>query len=214
MATLHMRLHPGLIPDTGATWRQRHRTPHLRQGDLDGSCGQACVFMSMILLRIARWSEIRTLRMVSSGRYEDTHRQALETWFVGTTDEGLLGLLNTLRPRIRYRHVQGSMKIVRNFALERLAKDELVIMGINKWGSRRGHWTLAIGTEIRRIGPSSDITGILCLDPVESSPTIGCFNAKIDLLSPALGARHVHYRTEGHIRNVTCSSAISVALRR
>ena len=214
MSTLHMRLHPGLIPDSGATWRQRHRTPHLRQGDLDGSCGQACVFMSMILLRIARWSEIRTLRIGSSGRYEDTQRRALETWFAGTTDEGLLDLLGTLKSRLRYRHAQGSMKVVRTFALQRLAKDELVIMGINTWGTRRGHWTLAIGTEIRRIGPASDVTGILCLDPVECSPQIGCFNAKIDLLSPAAGARHVHYRTDGHIRNVTCGSAVSVALRR
>ena len=214
MPTLHLRLHPGLIPDAQATWRQRHRTPHLRQGDLDGSCGASVVLTALIILRLATWAEVRTLRILSPGRLEETYSKCLETFFGGSSDADMFELLDTLRGTLRYRVTTGSMRRVRDFALARLRLDELVIVGINPWGTRRGHWVLGVGAEIVSNAGSRAVIGILCLDPAEPSPLVAPFNGKLDLESPATGARHVHYRTAGSIRNVTCKIAIALSLRR
>jgi hypothetical protein len=215
MPTLQTRLHSGVIPDDSASWRQRGRSAHLRQGSMDGACGPLAVFMSLVVLGVASRALVRSLRVLTNDRLDDTWIKSLDTFFLGTDDSEMVDLLKTLDRSIRHRAVTGSMRQVLDFTLLRLAKNEVVILGFTDAGSHGGHWVLAIGIEQVVAGAKRTPTGILCLDSAEPAPLLAPFNSRLDLDSPGRGARYLHYRLpEGGIRSVTCKTAIALSVQR
>ena len=174
------------------------------------------VLMSLIVLGVASRAHIRSLRVIAEGdRLEPTWRKVQETFFRGADDGDLVELLDTLDQYLRHRLVTGSMRQVLTFALERLAKDEIVILGFNDEQAFGGHWVLACGVELIVAGSTKTTTGVLCLDSAEEPPTIAPFNTRLELESPSRGARYLHYRRpDGGVRIVTCKTAIALARRR
>ena len=216
MPSLQTRLHPGVIPPTSASWRRRSRSAHLHQGQLTGCCGGMSVLMSLIVLGVASRAHVRSLRVIAEGdRLEPTWRKVQENFFAGADDGDMVELLGTLHQYLRYRLVTGSMRQVLAFTLERLAKDEVVILGFNDEGAVGGHWVLACGIELLVAGSTRTTTGVLCLDSAEDPPTLAPFNTRLELESPSRGARFLHYRRpNGSVRIVTCKAAIALSRRR
>jgi hypothetical protein len=215
MATLQLQMHAGVVPQNSPTWRQRAHSAHLAQGALDGACGAYSVFQALIVLGVASKAHVRCLkRIAQSDRLEHTWNQAIRNFFIGTDDDDMDALLQTLADQVERRRVTGSMRRVLAFALERLAAGEVVIVGFEDEGMRGGHWVTAVGVEELVSPEGRAVTGILCLDSGEVAPAIAPFNTRLDLRSQCRGARHLHYRVPGGIRMVTCTSAIALSRRR
>jgi hypothetical protein len=206
MATLRLRLHPGLIPDDRATWRQRYKTPHFAQGSRSFGCGQAVVMSALAILGLEMGAELEALR---SGHHEAC--EAEEGRF-GTSHHDMLGLVNGLRHPLRYAAATGSMRFVRTFAVEHLRTDELVMLEIKRWERRLGHWILAVGLQETEVNGCLSASALLCLDPAELPLTVAPWNGLLDLGSPFRGARHIHYRTADSIQNVAFHTAIALTL--
>jgi hypothetical protein len=173
------------------------------------------VLMSMIVLGVASRAHVRSLRVIAEGdRLEPTWRKVQETFFSGADDQDMIELLGTLDQHIRYRPMTGSMRQVLAFTLERLAKDEVVILGVNDESQYGGHWVLAVGIELIVLGSTRTTTGVLCLDSAEAPPMLAPFNTRLELESPNRGARYLHYRLpDGGVRTITCKTAIALAAR-
>jgi hypothetical protein len=216
MPSLQTRLHPGVIPPATATWRQRGRSAHLRQGSLEGACGPYACFSALIVLGVASRAHVRCLRLIAEGdRLEQTWRRSQEFFFSGADDRDMVKLLGTLDQYVRHRLVTGSMRQVLAFTLQRLAKDDVVILGLNSESTYGGHWVLAVGIELIVKGSTRTITGVLCLDSAEEAPVLTPFNTRLDLESPGRGARYLHYRLPtGAVQTITCKTAIALSRRR
>lgn len=214
MATVQLRLHPGVAPSQSAGYRQRGRSAHLTQGALTGCCGGLAVLMSLVVLGVATRAHIRSLRLMAEGdRLEPTWQKVQELFFTGADEEEMLDLLSTLDRHLRYRLASGSMRKVLAFVLDRLAQGDVVITGLGDLRTY-GHWVLAIGVEQLVVGSARTTTGVLCLDPAEAAPQVAPFNTKLDLESPSRGARKLYYHRPGGMHLVTCSSAIALSRRR
>lgn len=216
MKTLQTRLHPGVVP--GHSARQRGSSAHLRQGALEDAAGPYAVFMALIVLGIAPRSHVLCVHEVEAApdtQLAATWAKAVETYFVGTDDAQMIELLKTLDRFVRHRSVTGSMRQVLSFTLERLATNDVVLLRFADEGAHGGHWVLGVGIELMVGGAKSSPTGVWCLDSAEPAPTMAYVNARLDLVSPARGARYLRYRVpDGGMRLVTCKTAIALSVRR
>ena len=201
---------------TAVTSRQRHRTAHLRQGDLTAACGPLALLMGLIVLGVVTKTEARTLPWeAETVRLAKLWQGMQERFFAGSDLTDLLALLRFMEPRVRHRSVTGGMRRVLAFTQERLAENDLVVLGFGDKGAPGPrHWALAVGTETTVTASKSAFTSVLCLDAAEVAPTIIPFNARLELDSPRRGAGQLHYRgADGRSLLVTCSSAIALSTR-
>ena len=139
---------------------------------------------------------------------------AQKTWFLGADQDEMLDLIKTLDKFVRHRAVNGSMRRVLSFTLDRLEQNDVVILGFSNKLGHGGHWVLAVGIELLADGTRMTPTGVLCLDPSQHGPSVASYNAKLDLTAPFRGARCIRYRVpDGGIHTVTCDSAIALSVR-
>ena len=214
MDALSMRLHPGLIPDGSRNWRQRQHSPHLRQGSIDAAAGPLCTYMAMIVLGLASKDQVKSLRHGSDYRFGKTWIKSLDTFFLGASADDLLELLAALDSYLIAEAAIGPTRVTLEFAQRRLARNELVILGLGQETRYGEHWVLAVGTAAVLMHGKRSTTGLLCLDPAEPAPWVAQFNARLSLDSPRRGARYLHYAVPNAIQSVNCSTAIALSLRR
>lgn len=208
MGRIELRLHEGLMNPDASTRRVIRRSPHLRQGSLDGACGAYCVAMALIVLRVATRARIRCLPTATPDLelFGDFWTKALEGYFAGTDREEMLALLSTLSGFIRYRIDLGSTERLLRRVAQKLSRNRVAIVGLD--GTGDGHWALAVGVEMLVTKRSKTVTGILCLDPSEPTPPLAQWNARIELNSPATEAGKLGYRmADGRLRSVKCREA-------
>lgn len=214
MATLEMRLHPGVI--TGKTARQRGRSAQLGQGDVEGACGACTVLMALIVLGIASRSKLRSIgELEADDPLAGMWAQAQKTYFTGADEDEMRDLFKTLDRLVRYKETCGSKRRVLAFTLDRLEAGDVVVLGFSNKFGHGGHWVLAVGTESMVVGTKRTTTGVFCLDPSTQAPTVAPYNTKLDLMSPRRGARCLHYRLpSGGLSTVTCDVAFALSVRR
>lgn len=214
MGCIQLRLHPGLMSGNASTSKLVRRSPHLRQGSLDGACGAYCAAMATVVLGVASRSRIKCLPTAPPelDLFGEFWEKALEGYFAGTDKQEMLALLSTLRPFINYRIDLGAPERLLRRVAKKLTRNRVAIVGVDGTGS--GHWTLAVGVEMLVSGKSKTITGILCLDPSEPTPTLAQWNARIELASPARGDGKLSYRVaDGNLRAVKCKEAYILSAR-
>jgi hypothetical protein len=167
-------------------------------------------------LGIASRSKIRYLSELAPGDpLEEMWISAQKLFFQGADEDEMLDLVKTLDKLVRHREVNGSMRRVLSFTLERLEQNDVVIVGFSNKLGHGGHWVLAVGVELLADGTKVTPTGVLCLDPSEPAPSVASYNAKLDLTAPFRGARCIRYRVpDGGVHTVTCDSAIGLSVRR
>jgi hypothetical protein len=215
MARIELRLHEGLMNPDASTWRLIRRSPHLRQGSLDGACGAYCVAMATIVLGVATRARIRCLPTATPELelFGDFWLKALEGYFAGTDKQEMLALLSTLGGYIKYRIDLGSTERLLRRVAEKLSRNRVAIIGVDGAGS--GHWALAVGVEMLVSKRGKTVTGILCLDPSEPTPPLAQWNARIELNSPAAGSGKFSYRmADGRVRAVKCKEAYVLGARK
>ncbi|MBX3625044.1 MAG: hypothetical protein KF892_08545 [Rhizobacter sp.] len=198
-----------------STWRLIRRSPHLRQGSLDGACGAYCVAMATIVLGVATRARIKCLPTATPDLelFGDFWTKALEGYFTGTDKQEMLSLLSTLSGFIKYRIDLGSTERLLRRVAEKLNRNRVAIVGVDGTGS--GHWVLAVGVETLVSKGSKTVTGILCLDPSEPTPPLAQWNARIELNPPAAGTGKLGYRmADGRLRSVKCKEAYILDARK
>lgn len=216
MHALQMRMHPGVVQLNPSSYRQRHRSAHLRQGELTGACGNLAILMAMIVLGIATKPYVRRLRYAEEGDLlMPLWNKVQESFFSGADHDEMLGLLDTVERYVHHKAVTGSMRKVLAFALSRLAENDVVILGFGDEGTPGAyHWALAVGLLSKVAGQKNTATAVLCLDAAEAAPTLAPYNAVLDLDSPKRGAQQLHYRgADGRPLLMRITSAIALSPR-
>ena len=214
MGSIHLRLHPGLMNSSASTGRLIRRSPHLRQGSLDGACGAYCAAMATIILGVATPARIKCLPTATPALdlFGEFWEKALEGYFAGTDKQEMLFLLSTLRPFINYRIDLGSPERLLRRVAKKLTRNRVAIVGVD--GATNGHWALAVGVEMMVTKRGKTVTGILCLDPSEPTPPLAQWNARIELDSPIGGDGKLGYRmADGKLRAVKCKEAYILSAR-
>lgn len=196
-----------------STWRLIRRSPHLRQGSLDGACGAYCVAMATIVLGVASRARIKCLPTATPELelFGDFWTKALEGYFAGTDKQEMLALLSTLNGFIKYRIDLGSTERLLRRVAQRLTRNRVAIVGVDGPGS--GHWVLAVGVETLVSKGSKTVTGILCLDPSEPTPPLAQWNARIELNSATEAGKLGYRMADGRLRSVKCKEAYILGAR-
>ena len=216
MHALQMRMHPGVVQLNPSSYRQRHRSAHLRQGELTGACGPLAILMAMIVMGIASKQYVRRLRCAEEGDLlMPLWSKVQDSFFSGADGDQMRELLDEVDRYVHRQCVTGSQRKVLAFTLARLAENDVVVLGFGDQGAPGPyHWSLAVGVLSKVAGQKSTATGVLCLDAAEAAPTLAPYNTVLDLDSPKRGARQLHYwNQEMRPLLVSCTSAIALSLR-
>ena len=215
MHVLRTTMHPGVMPPDPQLRARYQRGPHLRSGDIDGSCGPLSLWSALIILGFATRPQVICQKfMFTNDAFAETWLRSLDVWFQGATEDEYKVLLNTVSRYVRQAQCKGAMQKQVDFTIESLRRGEVVLLGMERPGARDGHWTLAVGLEELVSKDSAEVTGILCLDSSEPPPELLRYNARLDLNVPKKRATYVRFHgVSGDARSMTIDSAISLARR-
>ena len=215
MQVLRTTMHPGVMPPDTKIRARYQRGPHLRSGDIDGSCAPLSLWSALIVLGIVTRPQVICQKlMFSEDAFAETWLRSLDVWFAGTTEEEHEVLLDTVSRYVRRSVCKGAMRKQIDFTIDSLRRGEVVLLGVERPGGREGHWTLAVGLEELVSGDSTEVIGILCLDSSQPSPELLRYNARLELNVPQKRATYVRFHGQsGDARSMTIDCAISLARR-
>lgn len=215
MRVLHTTMHPGVMPPDSQLRARYQRGPHLRSGDIDGSCGPLALWSALIVLGFATRPQVICQKFMNTDdAFAETWLRSLDVWFPGATEDEFTVLLSTVSRYVRQAQCKGAMRKQIEFTIESLRRGEVVLLGVERPGGRDGHWTLAVGLEELVSGDSTEVIGILCLDSSEPVPELLRYNARLELKVPKKRATYVRFHgVSGDARSMTIDSAISLARR-
>ncbi len=184
-----------------------HRYPlHLRQGDLDGACGQHCVLMALTLLGIVTRPQLDNLTQPRSKKLSSFWDKAEPNYFVGTGAEDLKATLHPYAKQVEY-------KLYRKHCIEHVINSlngsGIAIVDIES--SVLSHWVLAIGigglTTKNEIKPRS----LLMLDPgYDPIPLTPC-NAML-MTRPNVNDQY-SFRTAACVQAVSIQQVLTIKRR-
>jgi len=195
MPLLRTTLHPGVMPADTKMRVRYQRGPHLMAGSLDGACGVYALWSALIALGVATRAQVLCLRYrFTDDQFEEAWVRGLDTFFLGSDDDELVALLQTVDRCVCHRLCKGPMRSQVAFVTNSLRSEEVVLLGLEHAGTPGGHWVLAVGLEELATDGQSKLIGILCLDSSEPAPQLLRFNARLELDSPHFGASRVRYR--------------------
>lgn len=215
MRMLRTTMHPGVMPPDSQMRARYQRGPHLRSGDIDGSCGPLALWSALVILGFATRPQVICQKfMFTDDAFAETWLRSLDVWFQGASEQDYELLLDTVSRYVRRTECKGAMRKQIEFTIESLRRGEVVLLGMERPGGREGHWTLAVGLEELVSGDSAEVIGILCLDSSEPPPELLRYNARLELNVPKKRATYVRFHgVSGDARSMTIDGAISLAGR-
>ena len=213
MPTLQTRMHPGVMPLDPKLRARYQRGPHLRSGDIDGSCGPLSLWSALIVLGFATRAQVICQKfMFTDDAFGETWLRSLDVWFQGTTEDEYQVLLDTVSGYVRRTECRGAMRKQIEFTIDSLRRGEVVLLGMERPGGRDGHVTLAVGLEELVSADDTEVIGILCLDSSEPPPELLRYNARLELNVPKKRATYVRFHgVSGDARSMTIDSAIALS---
>lgn len=215
MKTLRTTMHPGIMPPDVQIRARYQRGPHLRSGDIDGSCGPLSLWSALIVLGIVTRPQVICQKfMFSEDAFTETWLRSIDVWFAGATEEEHEVLLDTVSRYVRSSTCKGAMREQLEFTIDSLRRGDVVLLGMERPGARDGHWTLAVGLEELISKDSVEVIGILCLDSSEPPPGLLRYNARLELNVPQKRATYVRFHGQsGDARSMTIDRAIALKRR-
>lgn len=216
MKVLRTTMHAGVMPPDTTIRARYQRGPHLRSGDIDGSCAPLSLWTALIVLGVVTRPQVICQKLTfTDDAFAETWLRSLDVWFAGATEEDHEVLLDTVSRYVRRSVCKGAMRKQIDFTIDSLRRGEVVLLGVERPGGRDGHWTLAVGLEEMVSGESSEVIGILCLDSSEPPPELLRYNARLELDVPKKRATYVRFHcVSGDARSMTIDCAISLSPRR
>ena len=181
-------------------------------GDLDGACGPLSFWTALVALGIVTRSQVICRDFAGAGdKFDAAWEKSLALWFDGTDEDEMVASLATVAPFIERQECYGAMRKQVDFVIERLRRNEVVLLGLERRDERDGHWVLAVGLEELVSEKSGEVFSILCLDSSERPPDMLRYNARLELQVPKKGATYVRYRgASGDSRSMTIDRSIAL----
>ena len=212
MPVLRLTMHAGVMPADSKLRARYQRGAHLVAGDLDGACGPLAVWSALIVLGIVSRRQVICRDFAcASDKFDTAWQKSVALWFDGTDEDEMVALLATVAPFIDHQECFGAMRKQIEFVVERLRRNEVVLLGLERRDERDGHWVLAVGLEELVTEKSGQVIGILCLDSSEPPPDMLRYNARLELHVPKKGATYVRYRgASGESRSMTIDRSIAL----
>jgi hypothetical protein len=204
MDTLIQKLHPSLCPGRQLTVAGSSKPLFSRQGDWDGGSPLHCSAMALALL--GKLPDPVQVRQYPSGPEASFWDRAWPHYLHGLTLSELASFLWELNCGARPVTTEGNAAAVLRFCCRELSKDWPVIVGWRH--QRRAHATLAVGIEGRQRGRRFTPHALLLLDPAESEPGLGGFNARLEF-----GKHKPCLVTATATQPVTLEGAVSIRLK-
>lgn len=170
------------------------RALHIRQGELDGACGQSAVQMALMLLGIIDRDELDDPQGSGNKPLAKMWKRAITYYFTGTSPKELQSLLNPYQGVVSSRFVRKNQL---DNTLACLAEDGVCIVGIsNKYFS---HWVLAVGVSY----PHEDLEpdALLLLDSDAPASPLSPWNAMLSIKGRK-GLKHHYASAEGDTKVV------------
>ena len=208
----------------------RLRYVHIRQGELDGACGQHCLLMALTIFGAQPRGAWDVILSRSSGPYQALATVMKANFFSGMFLDDIAACVDAAPAEIGYvacrERSNRSARYVEQFCLKHLRAGSLVIVVILTSPRSQGHWTLMVGREEEQAGTGAAraaaglkrqrapvARALLCLDPCAPAPTINAYNARLDLASRSGKRQKFQYvRSDGFMSRVIMTEAISLRL--
>ena len=216
MPVLRTTMHSGVLPPDSKLRARYQRGPHLMAGDLDGACGPIAVWSALIVHGIVTRPQVVFRDFTcAADKFDAAWQKSLSLWFDGSDDDEMVALLATVAPFIDHHECSGAMRKQVDFVVERLRRNEVVLVGLERPHERDGHWVLAVGLEELVSEKGGQVIGILCLDSSEPPPDMLRYNARLELHVPKKGATYVRFRgASGNSRTMTIDRSIALSRAR
>ena len=208
----------------------RYVSVHIRQGELDGACGQHCLLMALTILGVQSRGAWDAILSRTSGPYQALAIVMKANFFSRMFLNDIAACVDAAPTEISYvacrERSKRSARHVERFCLKQLREGALVIVTTAKSPQVWGHWTLMIGWEEEQIsvGATRDVLGqerlkaaiaraLLCLDPGAPAPTIHTYNARLELTSRKGELQKYQYvRSDGVMSRIVMTEAIALRL--
>ena len=167
---------------------------HIRQGALDGSCGQSAVQMALILLGAIDRDELADIGMTRNKALAKMWKRSTAFYFTGTRPKELQSVLAPYRDSITSRFIKKNQLAD---TVSCLADDGLCIVGISNGDF--SHWVLAVGATSADDDVEPD--ALLILDSDAPPITLTPWNAMLSV-NGRKGQKHRYVSSAGEARVV------------
>ena len=210
--------------------KRRDVSVHIRQGELDGACGQHCLLMALTIFGVQPRGAWDAILSRTSGPYQALATVMKTKFFSGTFTDDLISFIEAAPAEMSHvacrERSNRSARYVERFCLKHLRAGSLVIVVILTSPRSQGHWTLIVGREEDQAGAGAAraaaglkrdrgpvARALLCLDPCAPAPTINAYNARLDLTSRSGERQKYQYvRSDGVMSRVVMTEAIALRL--
>jgi hypothetical protein len=211
------KIHSNLLAtkDGPAVTKRGLKSPqpvHLRQSQVDRSCGPHCVFMALIALRLVSRDWLTLGRPTSElAQMTAVWRRAARTFMSGTTICDLARLLRPLSGLVSFEVSRPLHAAYIPFAVDNLMRERLVILRIKSARRWMDHWVLAVGVEGMEKGKGFAPEWLLLLDPNDKPIPMLQWNTTLalDTIAPRSRAR-VRTASDGKATTVTLHGALAI----
>lgn len=176
---------------------------HLRQGDLDGACGQHCVLMALTLLGITSRFQVENLSKARGKTLSALWNKAERNYFAGTSGEELKETLQPFSKLIKLKLLRRSCIA---HTLESLNDGGIAILKIDS--PFISHWVLAIGTGGLANNIDYKPQWLLLLDPGFDAVRLSPWNAMLSI-RPSTYDWH-SYKTATGCQRVNIPSVLTI----
>ena len=187
----------------------------LTQGDLDGACGQYCVWMALIALGLAS----RDWLTEENGKGAD--RAQGMAWKLGAkgffSGIGYIGVKRMLKPyKSRVVREVSNLKGNRlvSYLLDKLNQNALCLVGVKTDDRKLDHWVLAVGIAGERRDGQFHAKELLLLDPSYGPVPGRQWNATLSVIESGTKVMNRKLQTpDGKTTLVKVDQAVAVALK-
>lgn len=194
---------------------------HLRQSELDGACGQHCLFMALLALGVVKKKDLYDLDEVD-GEFGKVWKRARKSFFEGTYSADIINILKPLKTKINFENIAEKNNGLRNEIVFELNKENLVMLFLRK-NRNVAHWVLVVGMQGLLDCKQSNINELckydesyllpnnfLVLDPSSDPLPFLPWNAVLEVNSPPNGYRKVEYISGKHSDKYKIEGAVSI----
>lgn len=154
---------------------------HLRQGSLEGTCGQYCVYMAALVLGVLEYRQLVSISARPRALEKAVHLSALPYQFKGTESHELLEMLVPLREQIAYRQLGVDGGQLLDDVVSWMEKGALVVLGVESRSKHWARWVLLVGLEFERKKGRRKPIALLASNPDEEPSGVSSWNVRIVL---------------------------------
>jgi hypothetical protein len=159
----------------------RQQRFHLRQGQLEGSCGPYCVYMAALALGALSYRQLVGVAGMPKRVAKEVHEAAVPHYFIGTDVAELFEMLAPMQDALSFRGITEKGAQLVDEVVRWLRRDALIVLGIDGRDGRWAHWVLVVGLECELRRNELVPVALLASDPDAEPSSVALWNFRISL---------------------------------